>query len=363
MIKKLKIGLVATGLSIALGAVPVIALAADVNFDVITNIVIGTRTYNIAAGSAATTLVLATDGLSLAVEVPTSSNFILVSADRSTLTTTGGTVACTNSESTLTIAGLTGTTRTITPSTTACGAITGGGTPAPAASTGGGAPAAAAIITPVVVTPVVTVDTGCVAGAKFSITTGKACAAATVTPATPATPAVPGVSPAIPATPATVYNFGTTTLKNGSRGEAVKELQRFLNDKLNLGLVLDGKLGPKTIAVIKTWQADNGLVPDGLIGAKTKAMMNAGATPATPASTSQSTGSYNFGTTTLKNGSKGETVKELQRFLNDKLNLGLVLDGKLGPKTIAVIKTWQANNGLVADGLIGAKTKAMMNAQ
>src|SRR3989344_5351454 len=162
MIKKLKIGLVATGLSIALGAVPVIALAA---------------------GSAATTLVLATDGLSLAVEVPTSSNFILVSADRSTLTTTGGTVACTNSESTLTIAGLTGTTRTITPSTTACGAITGGGTPAPAASTGGGAPAAAAIITPVVVTPVVTVDTGCVAGAKFSITTGKACAAATVTPA------------------------------------------------------------------------------------------------------------------------------------------------------------------------------------
>ncbi|KKR59030.1 MAG: Antifreeze glycoprotein/trypsinogen-like protein protease chimeric [Candidatus Nomurabacteria bacterium GW2011_GWF2_40_31] len=294
MIKKLKIGLVATGLSIALGAVPVIALAADVNFDVITNIVIGTRTYNIAAGSAATTLVLATDGLSLAVEVPTSSNFILVSADRSTLTTTGGTVACTNSESTLTIAGLTGTTRTITPSTTACGAITGGGTPAPAASTGGGAPAAAAIITPVVVTPVVTVDTGCVAGAKFSITTGKACAAATVTPATPATPAVPGVSPAIPATPATVYNFGTTTL----------ELQRFLNDKLNLGLVLDGKLGPKTIAVIKTWQADNGLVPDGLIGAKTKAMMNAGATPATPASTSQSTGSYNFGTTTLKNGSK-----------------------------------------------------------
>ncbi|KKR01728.1 MAG: Peptidoglycan-binding domain 1 protein [Candidatus Nomurabacteria bacterium GW2011_GWD2_39_12] len=85
--------------------------------------------------------------------------------------------------------------------------------------------------------------------------------------------------------------------------------------------------------------------------------MNAGATPATPASTSQSTGSYNFGTTTLKNGSKGEAVKELQRFLNDKLNLGLVLDGKLGPKTIAVI------NGLVADGLIGAKTKAMMNAQ
>jgi peptidoglycan hydrolase-like protein with peptidoglycan-binding domain len=70
------------------------------------------------------------------------------------------------------------------------------------------------------------------------------------------------------------YNFGTTTLKNGSTGNAVMELQRFLNDKLNLGLVVDGKLGPKTIAVIKQWQKDNGLVSDGLIGAKTKAMMN-----------------------------------------------------------------------------------------
>jgi peptidoglycan hydrolase-like protein with peptidoglycan-binding domain len=38
-----------------------------------------------------------------------------------------------------------------------------------------------------------------------------------------------------------------------------------------------------------------------------------------------------------------------------------VLDGKLGPKTIVVIKKWQKDHGLVADGLIGAKTKAMMN--
>lgn len=75
-------------------------------------------------------------------------------------------------------------------------------------------------------------------------------------------------------TTTTTYNFGTTTLKNGSRGEAVMELQRFLNAKLNLGLVVDGKLGPKTIAVIKKWQRDNGLVADGLIGAKTKLKMN-----------------------------------------------------------------------------------------
>jgi len=77
------------------------------------------------------------------------------------------------------------------------------------------------------------------------------------------------------ANPKISYNFGTVTLRNGSRGEAVKELQRFLNQSVNWGLVVDGKLGPKTIEVIRTWQRDNGLVADGLVGAKTKAKMNA----------------------------------------------------------------------------------------
>ena len=84
---------------------------------------------------------------------------------------------------------------------------------------------------------------------------------------------------------------------------------------------------------------------------------NTGGTTVTPAGKRF----YNMGTVTLRSGSSGEAVKELQRFLNDTLNLGLVVDGKLGPKTIAVIVIWQRNNGLVADGLIGNKTKAKMN--
>ena len=107
----------------------------------------------------------------------------------------------------------------------------------------------------------------------FSSSTGGSCVGNTsTTPATPVTPTTP-VTPASPTLSASAYNFGTTVLKNGSQGEAVKELQRFLNDKLNLGLAVDGALGPKTIAVIKQWQADNGLVADGLIGPATKAMM------------------------------------------------------------------------------------------
>ena len=113
----------------------------------------------------------------------------------------------------------------------------------------------------------------------FSTATGQSCVGNVVTsPALPSGGSNAGGNSSnlanMPAGGGSTYNFGTTTLKNGSKGEAVKELQRFLNAKLNLGLVIDGMLGPKTIAVIKKWQKDNGLVPDGLIGPKTKVMMN-----------------------------------------------------------------------------------------
>jgi hypothetical protein len=52
----------------------------------------------------------------------------------------------------------------------------------------------------------------------------------------------------------------------------------------------------------------------------------------------------------LKLGSKGEQVKQLQRFL------GLVVDGDFGPKTEAAVKKWQQDNKLVVDGIVGTQT-------
>jgi len=72
---------------------------------------------------------------------------------------------------------------------------------------------------------------------------------------------------------------------------------------------------------------------------------------------------YNLGITTLKLGSKGDAVKELQRFLNDTMKLKIKVDGILGKNTIAIIKKWQKARGLVADGLVGTKTKAIMNGE
>ena len=56
----------------------------------------------------------------------------------------------------------------------------------------------------------------------------------------------------------------------------------------------------------------------------------------------------------LKNGSKGEEVKQLQT------KLGLTADGAFGPGTEAKVKEWQAANGLTADGIVGSGTWTKM---
>ena len=193
----------------------------------------------------------------------------------------------------------------------------------------------------------------------------------------PVTPPVVVTPPAIGAGQVCSYNLGLGTLKNGSRGEAVMELQRFLNETMNLGLVVDGALGPKTIAVMMQWQNTNGLASDGLIGPMTKAKINGiaaarcGATPATPAvpgvtpatpATPNAQG-YAFGTLLVKEGTKSEACKAWQMFLNDKASAGLVADGNCGPKTMLAAKAWQVSVGLTADGFLGAMSRAKAETQ
>jgi hypothetical protein len=58
-----------------------------------------------------------------------------------------------------------------------------------------------------------------------------------------------------------------TTLKLGSKGEAVKTLQEFLK------LTVDGDFGPKTEKAVRDYQSKNGLTVDGVVGPKTWAHM------------------------------------------------------------------------------------------
>jgi hypothetical protein len=69
----------------------------------------------------------------------------------------------------------------------------------------------------------------------------------------------------------------------------------------------------------------------------------------------------NIGNITLRRGSLGDSVKELQKFLNEKLNIALIIDGIFGPKTFIAVKQWQSAHGLVADGIVGVQTRKMIS--
>lgn len=61
---------------------------------------------------------------------------------------------------------------------------------------------------------------------------------------------------------------------------------------------------------------------------------------------------------TLRRGSTGELVKQLQRTLNFLLEENLTVDGVFGAKTEAAVKVFQSKMGLTADGVVGPKTWA-----
>ena len=66
-------------------------------------------------------------------------------------------------------------------------------------------------------------------------------------------------------------------------------------------------------------------------------------------------------TLTIKKGSKGNEVKELQKFLNNaSYNVGVV-DGKFGNKTKAMVIKFQIANKLKGDGVVGYLTRAVLN--
>lgn len=60
----------------------------------------------------------------------------------------------------------------------------------------------------------------------------------------------------------------------------------------------------------------------------------------------------------LKYGSKGESVKKLQSFLNWYANANLKIDGIFGKKTEGAVKHFQKNEGLKVDGIFGKKSLA-----
>lgn len=155
------------------------------------------------------------------------------------------------------------------------------------------------------------------------------------------------------------------TLRLGSRGNDVSQLQKRLNELgYNAGSA-DGIFGSKTLSAVRAFQKAKGLTADGIVGSQTIGALYSGSnssassspsTPATPSAPSNT----NI-TATLRLGSRGNQVKILQQELN-KLgyNCGTA-DGIFGSKTLNAVRAFQSAKGLLVDGIVGSQTRALLN--
>ncbi|QIM21457.1 peptidoglycan-binding protein [Phycicoccus sp. HDW14] len=154
---------------------------------------------------------------------------------------------------------------------------------------------------------------------------------------TPGGPAGSGSS----TTTSTLAKYAGTVLRRGSRGEAVKAMQKAIGK-----LTVDGSFGPATEARVKAYQKSKGLTPNGVVDSRVwNALMGK---KVTPSSTSNPLAKYSG--IVLRLHSRGEAVKAMQKAVG-----GLVVDGSFGPKTLARVKVWQKSKGLAVDGVVDAK--------
>ncbi len=130
------------------------------------------------------------------------------------------------------------------------------------------------------------------------------------------------------------------TLRRGSTGQAVKELQQLLFHWQYYFGAIDGIFGIQVENAVKGYQHRVFLLEDGIVGSITWQALYSGA-PIKPI---------------LMIGSSGNDVKIVQNVL--KLNgyyFGVV-DGFFGPMTKVAAIQFQTAKGLPADGIVGAKT-------
>jgi peptidoglycan hydrolase-like protein with peptidoglycan-binding domain len=143
-------------------------------------------------------------------------------------------------------------------------------------------------------------------------------------------------------------------IRLGDRGAEVRSWQTILvGAKLLEPGGVDGVFGPKTEAATKKFQQMLGVEADGVVGPKTAAATArllaylAGQRPRVAVPPFPGI---------MREGSKGEGVRVVQRRLNELEDAALKVDGVFGNRTEEAVKTFQRAHHLSADGIVGQKT-------
>ncbi|MDJ0695604.1 MAG: peptidoglycan-binding protein [Mastigocoleus sp. MO_167.B18] len=129
-------------------------------------------------------------------------------------------------------------------------------------------------------------------------------------------------------------------LREGSKGEAVKELQELLL-RSNIDVVVDGIFGPQTTGAVKFFQCKMFLLQDGIVGDKTWRTLYQRAPVDMPV---------------IRKGDTGELVRKIQQRLSDGGYYRSNIDGDFGPITESAVKDLQIKAGLSIDGIVGNRT-------
>ena len=157
-----------------------------------------------------------------------------------------------------------------------------------------------------------------------------------------------------PATQMLLYNTSAsgadtnTSLKKGSSGTKVRNLQYVLYELGYYDGPITGEYGDSTANAVRAFQIQNNLTPvDGVAGSKTLRVLYSG----NAVSASSSSGSY----TTLSKGSKGTAVVEMQESLYMLGYLGEIT-GEFDNATVEAVKNFQRRNNLSVTGKADSET-------
>lgn len=167
------------------------------------------------------------------------------------------------------------------------------------------------------------------------------------------------------------------TLRRGTSGSSVKALQQLLTDAGAYTGAIDGKFNLETSLAVRQFQRTNRLMVDGIVGRNTWAALAKGGSTTqvldptfnnspftnesiTNTSDKPVTNSRTVIQVSLKQGDRGQEVKDLQQRLQILGHYKGNTTGNFGPLTKEAVIRFQKQAGLTANGIVDSSTKAAL---
>ncbi len=159
------------------------------------------------------------------------------------------------------------------------------------------------------------------------------------------------------ATPTAIAPVITETLRIGSAGETVRQMQLRLIQLGYLSGSADGIYGNGTANAVSRFQRASKLTPDGIAGSETLTALYSSSAVTTP---TLAPTAAPVAATLLKIGDRGDDVRQMQQTL---VALGYLraADGVYGLQTYNAVKSFQSRNSLTSDGVAGKMTLTRLN--